>query len=247
LVDFRRQYFGPRGLMIVIVGAVKTDEAIRLVEDYLGDWEYADQPELPELPPLAPMEAMSQDVITMPGKSQTDIVLGVSGPSRFADDWQAANLANNILGVFGMYGRIGAEVREKNGMAYYSYSRIDGGLGPGAWRVVAGVAPVNVDRAVELIRGEIQRIITEHVTDQELADNKANFIGRLPLQLESNEGVAGAILGMERYDLGLDYLRRYADLIDAVTVDEVLAAAQHYLSPEIYALAIAGPSLPTAE
>ncbi len=68
-----------------------------------------------------------------------------SGPSRLAEDWQAANLANNILGVFGMYGRIGAEVREKNGMAYYSYSRIDGGLGPGAWRVVAGVDPSNVD------------------------------------------------------------------------------------------------------
>jgi zinc protease len=107
LVDFRRQYFGPQGMMIVMVGAVKTDDAIQLVEEYLGDWEYADQPELPELPPLAPMEAMSQEVITMPGKSQTDIVLGVSGPSRFADDWQAANLANNILGVFGMYGRIG--------------------------------------------------------------------------------------------------------------------------------------------
>jgi zinc protease len=103
-----------------------------------------------------------------------------------------------------------------------------------------------VDRAVELIRGEIRRITTEHVTDQELADNKTNFIGRLPSN-ESNEGVAGSILGIERYDLGLDYLRRYADLINAVTAEEVLAAAQHYLSPEIYALAIAGPPLPTAE
>jgi zinc protease len=244
VTDFHRLYCGPRGMIIVIVGAVKTEEVTRLVEDYFGDWANPDQPALPELPPLAPMEAARRQVFTMPGKSQNDIVLGVSGPSRFAEDWQAANLANNILGVFGMYGRIGAEVREKNGMAYYSYSRLDGGLGPGAWRVVAGVDPVYVERAVETIRGEIRRMVTDPVSDVELADNKANFIGRLPLQLESNEGVAGTIMGMERYQLGLDYLRRYAELINAVTAEDVLAAAQHYLNPDVYALAIAGPELP---
>jgi zinc protease len=245
VIDFRRRHFGPQGMMIVIVGAVKTDDAIRLVEDCFGDWANPDQPALPELPPLAPMEAVCRQAFTMPGKSQNDIVLGVSGPSRFAEDWQVANLANSILGVFGMYGRIGAEVREKHGMAYYSYSRIDGGLGPGAWRIVAGVDPANVNQTVEAIRGEIRRITTEPVSDNELADNKANFIGRLPLQLESNEGVAGAIMGMERYQLGLDYLRRYAELINAVTAEETLAAAQRYLNPDVYALAIAGPELPS--
>jgi len=140
-----------------------------------------------------------------------------------------------------MYGRIGAQVREKHGMAYYSFSRLEGGLGPGAWRVIAGVNPANVQPAVEAIREEIRRFTTEEVSDEELADNKANFIGRLPLQLESNEGVAGTILTMERYQLGLDYLRRYADEVNAVTVGDILAAAQRYLDPDVYALAIAGP------
>jgi zinc protease len=244
LVDFRQHYFGPQGMMIVIVGAVKAEEAIRLVADYLGDWTNPDQVALPELPPLSPMETVRKQTLAMPGKSQNDVVLGAIGPSRFAEDWHAANLANNILGVFGMYGRIGAVVREKNGMAYYSYSRIDGGMGPGAWRVVAGVDPTNADRAIDAIRGEIRRITTELVSEMELADNQANFVGRLPLQLEINEGVAGAILGMERYQLGLDYLRQYAGMIKAITPEEVLAAAQHYLNPDVYALAIAGPELP---
>lgn len=247
LADFHRQYFGPQGMILIVVGAIKTDDVFQLVADKFGDWVNPDQPVLPDLPPVAAINAPRIETFAMPGKSQSDIVLGVPGPSRFVEDWQAANLANSILGVFGMYGRIGAEVREKHGMAYYSYSRLDGGLGPGSWRVVAGVNPANVDRALEAIRGEIARITTEVVDEEELDDNKANFMGRLPIQLESNEGVAGSILTMERYQLGLDYLWRYADVIRAVTREDILAAAQHYLNPDVYALAIAGPEFDAAE
>jgi len=79
------------------------------------------------------------------------------------------------------------------------------------------------------------------VTAAELADNKSYFIGRLPLQLETNEGVAGTIESMELYDLGLDYLRRYPSLINEITRDRVQAAAAKYLDPERYAVAVAGP------
>ena len=246
MVEFHRQHYGPRGMFVVVVGAVDADEAIRMVEGYLGDWSYPDQPTLPDLPPVPPIDIVRAQTAILPGKSQTDIVLGVPGPSRFADDWHAANLANSVLGVFGMYGRIGAEVREKRGLAYYSYSRLDGGLGPGAWRVLAGVNPANAHQAIDAIRDEIRRITAAPVSEDELADNKANFIGRLPLQLETNEGVAGAIVGMERYRLGLDYLRRFADAIQAVTAEEMLAAAQRYLNPDAYALAVAGPETATA-
>ena len=72
--------------------------------------------------------------------------------------------------------------------------------------------------------------------------------GRLPLNLESNEGVASSILNMEIYGLGLDYLLHYAEMINAVTREEVQAAAQKYLSATAYALAVAGPELaPLAE
>lgn len=244
LADFHRRHYGPRGMLLVIVGAVDAQNAIRWVEEQFGDWENPDQPVVPALPDVPAPDAVRAQARTMPGKSQSDIVLGFPGPSRLADDWQAANLANSILGVFGMYGRIGAEVREKRGLAYYSYSRLDGGLGPGSWRVVAGVNPQNVDQTVSAIVEQLDRITSTLVAEEELADNKANFIGRLPLQLETNEGVAAAILTMERYGLGLDYLRNYASIIEAVTAKDILAAAQRYLDPRAYALAIAGPELP---
>ncbi|MBN2305031.1 MAG: insulinase family protein [Anaerolineae bacterium] len=241
LVAYHAAHFGPKGMRLVIVGAVDTEAVFQLVEEKLGDWSNPRQPDSPELPELAPLETACTEMVSMRGKSQADLVLGIAGPSRFADDWRAAELANSILGVFGMYGRIGTIVREQQGMAYYSYSHLEGGLGPGAWRVIAGVNPANLDRAVTAIRDEIRRITSELVSEEELADSKANFIGRMPLMLERNEGVAGVILTMERYGLGLDYLRHYADSVRAVTPDDALAAAQHYLDPDVYALAVAGP------
>ncbi|MFA9490607.1 MAG: M16 family metallopeptidase, partial [Anaerolineales bacterium] len=163
------------------------------------------------------------------------------GPSRYDDDYLTAVLANNILGRFGMYGRIGDSVRENAGLAYYSYSVITGGLGPGPWQVIAGVNPVNIDKAIELIQDEIRKITSRRVSSSELLENQANFIGRLPMQLESNEGVAGALLSLERYDLGMDYYQRYPDLIASITREEIFTTAKRYLDADRLTIAIAGP------
>jgi predicted Zn-dependent peptidase len=45
---------------------------------------------------------------------------------------------------------------------------------------------------------------------------------------------------METYGLGLDYLQGYAAMIRAITMDEIQAAARHYIHPAAYALSIAG-------
>jgi zinc protease len=241
IVTFHRRHVGPRGMIVVIVGAVRAEQAIALVEDVLGDWQNPAQPDPPPLPDAPRLAEARARTVTIPGKTQTDIVLGWPGPARNAPDYRAARVANNILGVFGLYGRLGDSIREQEGLAYYSYSKLQGGLGPGPWRVIAGVNPAKVERAIEIIRTEIRRMVETPVTAEELADNKTFFKGSLPLSLETNEGVASHILLMELHGLGLDYLQRYADEVDAVTAEDVLAAARHYLAPDAYALAIAGP------
>lgn len=244
IAAFHREHYGPRGMIVVIVGATPAEQAIAQVEAALGDWRNPDQPPLPALPDLTPTAAVRRADVTIADKTQADIVLGVPGPSRYAPDWWGAVLANHILGLFGLMGRLGDVVREQLGLAYYSYSQLHGGPGPGAWEVSAGVNPANVELAIEKIAGELQRMATTPVTEEELEENKSYFTGSLPLSLESNEGVAGALMHMERYQLGLDYLQRYADLVRAVTREEVLAAAAHYLS-QPYAVAVAGPPLNT--
>lgn len=241
LLEFHRK-IGPQGGIVTIVGAVKAEDAVAMVKATLGDWHNPDQPAAPIAPPAPRLAAVERRDVPIPGKTQSDLVLGYPGPARDAADYHAARMANSILGQFGMYGRLGDSVRQAQGLAYYSYSSLTGGLGPGPWRVIAGVAPDKIDRAVETIRGEIRRIVAEPVEADELADNKAYFNGQLVLSLETNEGVAGSIIAMEMYGLGLDYLQRYPALIEAITIDDVQAAAAHYLDPDAYALAVAGPT-----
>jgi zinc protease len=152
----------------------------------------------------------------------------------------AASLGNSVLGQFGMMGRVGKSVREKSGLAYYVYSGLSAGLGPGSWSVSAGVSPANVKKAGDLIVKELKRFIKGGVTKEELLDSQANFIGRLPLSLESNGGVAGALISMERYSLGLDYYRRYPDLVKSVTPSDVLKVARKYIDPDRLVVAVAG-------
>jgi zinc protease len=238
---FHHQQYGPRQMIFVIVGPVNAQNAVKMIERHLGDWQNGQQPEVAALPEVEAPNDLRQISHTVPGKTQTDVILGTLGPSRFAADYQAANLANSILGQFGMMGRIGDVVREREGMAYYAYSRMEGGIGPGAWSVAAGVNPANVDRAIELCRGELQLMTSELVSVEDLEDNQSYFTGRLPLQLESSEGVAGTLLTMETYDLGLDYLLHYPEMIYAVTREDVLAAAQRYLHPDRLVISVAGP------
>jgi len=149
-------------------------------------------------------------------------------------------LGNNVLGQFGFGGRIGDSVRERSGLAYHASSSLSGGIGPGPWLFLARVEPVNLEKTIALIRQEIARFVDTAVTSEELADSQANYVGRIPLSLESNAGVAAALLNLERYELGLDYYLRYPDLVNRVTAEEILETAQRYLDPERMAVATAG-------
>ncbi len=241
IAEFHARRYGPRKMILTVAGGVHSGKAIHLAEHFFGDWRNPQQTERPPLPAVPRATGPLEKRVSLTGKSQADLVFGAPGPARTAPDYLPAMLGNNILGVFGMYGRIGDAVREAEGLAYYSMSSISGGLGPGPWMVLAGVNPRNVPRAVELIRREITRFTQSKVTRGELSDSQASIVGRMPLQLESNEGVAGTLMNIELFNLGLDYYQRYPGLIRAVTADQILEAARHYLNVERMALAVAGP------
>jgi zinc protease len=228
-------------MVIALVGAIEPKTAVEQITAALGDWTNTDQMNLPALPPLKPLKKVVTRRIKIPGKSQADLVLGASGPYRKDPEYIADALANSALGQFGLGGRIGNVVREKSGLAYYATSSLNAGIGPGSWSVSAGVNPANVQKARELIVKEIARFVEKGITPGELADSQSNFIGRLPLSLESNSGVASALLNIERYDLGMDYYLRYPEMVRAVTPEHVLTAVRKYLDPERLAIAIAGP------
>ncbi len=241
LVRFYETTLFPRQGTVVVVGDVTGPAVYQSLEARLGQWQPSHSPPDFSLPPPPPLSETGRYVHPMANKSQADLILGNVGPSRQAGDYYAAEVANAILGELGLGGRIGRRVRDNAGMAYYARSSLGSNLGPAPWLIYAGVNPAAVDQALALILAELHHFCQEPVGDQELADAKAYLSGVLPLQLETNEGVAAMLLEMHLYQLGENFVARYPQIIDSVTKDEVLAAARNYLHPDRYALSIAGP------
>lgn len=239
VVRYHAQQYSPNNMILVLVGNVDTNTVETIIGNYLGDWQTTGLPE-PTLPIVENPQQIKRVHLPIADMSQTDIVIGAIGASRKDSDYRAATIANSILGEFAMMGRIGEVIREDLGLAYYAYSRLEGGQGRGAWHINIGTDPENVDLAISKALEEIERLITEKVSPDDLQDNQMYFSGRLPLRIESTTGLASALHTIQRYDLGLDYLVRYHDIIYSITTDDVLNAAQRYLHPERLVIATAG-------
>ena len=243
LAAFHKKYFGPKDMTLVVVGPFEPESVTSLAEEYLGSWLNKDQAEAIQVPDMPHPETSVQKHSIIDEKSQTDLVVGTIGPSRDWEGYYSALLGNSVLGQFGMMGRIGESVRKEAGLAYYAYSALSASIGPGQWMVLAGVAPENRDKALDLIKAELKIFVEEPVSDEELADVQSNYIGKLPLSLESNAGVASALLTMEQHQLGLDYLRNYEKMIREITPESILEAARAYLDPDRLVISSAGPEL----
>jgi zinc protease len=241
LEAFHAAHYSPQGAILAVVGDIETSVAIDLVQQHLGDWQGA--PADQSVPPIPALSGIQCQTSVIPGKVQADIFLGFPAASRHHPDYFAVRVANTILGRFGMMGRLGEKVREEQGLAYYVYSSQEAGPKTGLWYAAAGVNPANTEQAINSIQEEFARLASERVSDEELADTQAYLTGTLPLQLETNDGVASTLLNMEWNRLGLDYLHRYNDLIFSVTADDILRVAQSYLRADAYALSVAGPAL----
>ena len=241
LRDFHKQHYGPTGMIVTIVGNVTANKAISLVESHFGDWVNNKQPDIATAPTVQPIDCVKKQHISIPGKTQTDIIMGYVGPKRSDPDFQSIRIANSILGVFGMYGRLGKTIRKKHGLAYYSFSRADASFGPGTWRLIAGVDPSNVDTTLKIMLEEINRLIVEPVSHEELDDNKSNALGSVPIQLETNSGVAATLSSMELHGLGMNYLQHLPKQIKSISRQDIQSAADRLLDPDIYVVASAGP------
>jgi len=243
LAAFHQKHFGPKDMTLVVVGPFEPESVISLAEEYLGSWLNEDQADAMQVPDMPHPETSIQKHHVIDEKSQTDLVVGTIGPSRNWEGYYSALLGNSVLGQFGMMGRIGESVRKQAGLAYYAYSALSASIGPGQWMVSAGVAPENLDKALDLIKTELRKFVDQPISNEELRDVQSNYIGKLPLSLESNAGVASALLTMEQHQLGLDYLRNYEKMIREITPESILEAARAYLDPDRLVISSAGPKL----
>ncbi len=242
LVAYHATRYGPRVTTVAVVGGVlNLMSAAELLHDRFGGWDAPADPLSPP-PPVAGPATTVREARSLAGKSQADIAIGFPTVARSHPAYYALDTANLILGRLGLMGRLGASVRDRQGLAYYVYSGLETGRDLGTWVARAGVDPKDVDQAIASITDEVLRLRQEPVEEEELADAQSYLTGVLPLALESNDGVAATLLSIEHFGLGLDYLDRYPGIIRALTRDELLEAAQRHLDPERLAVGVAGPA-----
>src|SRR3989441_695512 len=239
IVSFHEAHVGPEGLILAATGDVDRtllDDAIATPLSRLRGDE-GGPPAIPPPPPHRPGTGW----IPMPHKTQVDVAIGAPGVPRPHADYYALNLANLLFGRIGLYGRLGRNLRDEQGLAYYAFSSLDARTAGGMWSISAGVNPANLGKAIESIRSELDRLRTEPFTLDEIRDGKDNQVGSLIVSLERNAEVASELHRMEYYGLGMDFLERYPDVIGDLTGERVRDVARKYFLPSASSMVIAGP------
>ena len=242
LQEFHAGRFHPGHVSLALVGDIEPGEAIAAAGRAFGDWRPAGSASPGQsLGVPSATAARRVDVVPMMNKAQADIAYGFISIARSDPTFFAVTLMNNILGQYSLGGRLGDSIRERQGMAYYVSSALDASIIPGPLMIRAGVSPANVERAIASIDHEVSSFASEGPTDEELAESKQYLIGSMPRTLETNIGIASYLQMMEFFELGLDYDLRVPGLLQAVTREDVHAAARRTLDTSRAALVVAGP------
>jgi len=240
--NFYRNQYGPDGMILVVVGDVSAERLRTALESRLGSW-----PRNPQAKPIPTVEVPLQEkgvrtVIQVPDKSETAIIWGHAGGLRRSDpDFYATQVLNLVLGGGGaLNSRLGNVIRDEQGLAYSVFSFFDSSLYPGPFQVSLGTNPANAEKAIRSLQAEIGRVREQGVTQREVDEAVAYLTGRFPLRLETNSGLAEILWLAEFFNLGPDYIEKYADYYRAVTVADVNAAAKKHLQPERATLILSG-------
>lgn len=242
LANFHSTNYSPKDMLLIVTGAVHAQDVSSLAEKYFANWSHPGQRIIQPSNIPNPPQKIIRKHRNVDEKSQVDLIMGTLGPTRTSEDYLPLFLGNNVLGQFGLMGRIGESVRSRSGLAYFASSNVTAWHDTGAWEFTAGTSEKNLDKVIGLIQSEIKRFTSSTVTSEEMHDSQSNLVGRLPLSLESNAGIANAILNMERFQLGLDYYQNYASAIKSINADDILNSSKKYLDPEKMVIASAGPS-----
>lgn len=236
--DIRKFYsahYRPDNAILSVVGMVSPAELDELIAQYLPGWEKADSPgskDAPahEAPP--PLSAGSSTRTIDRELTQANIILGHLGVSRSHPDYYALQVMNYILGGGGFSSRMMDRLRDQLGLTYGVYSSFSAKLDAGAFYVRMQTKNSAASKAMDEIRSMVTAMRDEGVTVDELKGAKAYLTGSFPRRIDTMAEIASFLAQVEFHGLGLDYPQRYAQMINAVTLDEIKRVAQKHLRVE---------------
>lgn len=228
--QFYRSYFVPANAYLVVIGDVEFENVKELVTKAFTPWSKAAPPSFTYSDPKD-VQYTQINFVDMPNAVQSEVaVQNITDLKMKDEDYLDALLANRILGGGGQ-ARLFKNLREDKGYTYGSYSGIRANkYSPMRFNAYAQVRNAVTDSSVVEILKEIDRITSEPVSDEELANAKAKYAGSFVMALEKPETVAEYALNIETEDLPKDFYETYLERLDAITKEDVLQAAQKHFS-----------------
>lgn len=208
---------------ISLVGAVDRAQADALVAKLLERLPRGDCPGLPPVEEVQPLTASSEQRIAF-DSAQAHVMVGQPGIKRSSPDYFALLVGNHILGGGGFTARLTEEVREKRGLTYGIYSGFSPGLHAGAFTINLQTRPDQAQQALDLVRSELQRFLTDGPTEQELQAAKDNLIGGFALRIDSNRKLLDNVANIAWNQLPLDYLDTWTDQVQRITTRDIREA-----------------------
>ncbi len=237
LVSFTQRVFSRDRLVVGVAGDITPEDLATLLDKtFLGLPETGDSVEVAAAVPKAEGDV----VVVERDIPQSTAIFGHAGIRRDDPDYYAARVVNYVLGGGSFASRLYEEVREKRGLAYSVYSYLQP-LDHGAM-ILGGVATQNgrFGESLDLIRSEWKRMAESGPTEEELKDAKTYQTGSFPLRLSSTGRIARMMVGIQMQELGIDYLDRQKDLIEAVTPEDAKRVARRIFDPEALTFVVVG-------
>ena len=227
---FYLEYFVPANAYLVVIGDVAFDTVQELTTKYFSAWTKSSPLNFGFTDPLN-TQYTQISFVDMPNAVQSEITMqNLVNLKKNDDDYLPSVLANHILGG-GAQARLFLNLREDKAFTYGSYSSLGNNkYAPALFRASASVRNAVTDSAIVEIVKEVNRIVNEPVSEEELKNAKAEYVGSFVLALEKPQTIARYALNIETENLPKDYYKTYLERLNAVTVEDVQKAAQKHFS-----------------
>jgi predicted Zn-dependent peptidase len=226
VVAWYRRFYRPERMKLAVSGQVKAPEVMAEVRALFGALPGGGRVADPPVPPAVPTGRRA--VIEQPAQQAQIVVAGLA--PRLSDaDHAAVKVLANVMGG-GMAGRLFAELRDKQALAYTASAYYDPVREPGALILYLGTAPDNAERAEAALGKEIERIRSEPVGADELARAKGYLLGNYTMDRRTNGRQAWYLAFYEVERVGQAFPDRYRKAVEAVTAADLLRVARTYLT-----------------
>lgn len=238
LEAFHHAQFLPNNASLAIVGDVKADAILPLVQKAFGEWKKGEVPAL-KLPEVPKIQGLTIHLVDRPGSVQSNIIVLSDAPPRNNPDLPELNVVNATLGG-GFSGRLFQNLREKHGWTYGSMSAFDYKKLAGNFEATAETRNEVTGPAVAEILKEIERIRDEPAKEEEIALQRQYNVGNYLLSLENTSRTAQRVQDIDLYGLPADFYKTYAKRMSVVTPAQVEELSKKYLTSKDVGIVVVG-------